>query len=123
VATLKVAGKTAYNHFARNYLNLEIMPDKCSQSGQRASLKFCHQPFGNMMATTPSRIALFIDGANLHSTARTLGFDVDYKRLHKEFQARGELLRAFYYTAVVEDQEFSSIRPWSTGSTTMASRS
>jgi uncharacterized LabA/DUF88 family protein len=63
------------------------------------------------MTASQSRIALFIDGANLYSTAKTIGFDIDYKRLLKEFQARGELLRAFYYTAVVEDQEFSSIRP------------
>jgi uncharacterized LabA/DUF88 family protein len=63
------------------------------------------------MTALPSRIALFIDGANLYATAKTLGFDVDYKRLLKEFHARGELLRAFYYTAVIEDQEFSSIRP------------
>jgi uncharacterized LabA/DUF88 family protein len=63
-----------------------------------------------MMSPTP-KIALFIDGANLYGTAKALGFDIDYKRLLKEFQARGELLRAFYYTAVIEDQEFSSIRP------------
>ena len=58
-----------------------------------------------------SRIALFIDGANFYSTAKTLGFDIDYKRLLNEFQSRGTLLRAFYYTAIIEDQEFSSIRP------------
>src|ERR1700756_3750435 len=63
------------------------------------------------MTAAQSRIALFIDGANLYSTAKTIGFDIDYKRLLKEFQGRGELLRAFYYTAIVEDQEFSSIRP------------
>src|SRR6478752_4014693 len=63
------------------------------------------------MSPASNKIALFIDGANLYSTAKTLGFDIDYKRLLKEFQSRGELLRAFYYTAVVEDQEFSSIRP------------
>src|ERR1700753_1100234 len=63
------------------------------------------------MTTSQSRIALFIDGANLYSTAKTIGFDIDYKRLLKEFQSRGELVRAFYYTAIVEDQEFSSIRP------------
>ncbi len=57
------------------------------------------------------RIALFIDGANLYATAKSLGFDIDYKRLLKEFQARGRLIRAFYYTALVEDQEYSSIRP------------
>jgi uncharacterized LabA/DUF88 family protein len=57
------------------------------------------------------KIALFIDGANLYATTRTLGFDIDYKMLLKEFQSRGNLLRAFYYTAMVEDQEYSSIRP------------
>jgi len=57
------------------------------------------------------RIALFIDGANLYATAKSLGFDIDYKRLLKEFQSRGKLIRAFYYTALVEDQEYSSIRP------------
>ena len=57
------------------------------------------------------RIALFIDGANLYATAKALGFDIDYKRLLKEFQSRGKLIRAFYYTALIEDQEYSSIRP------------
>ena len=57
------------------------------------------------------RIALFIDGANLYATTKTLGFDIDYKKLLKEFQSRGYLVRAFYYTALVEDQEYSSIRP------------
>ncbi|WP_430648917.1 NYN domain-containing protein [Bradyrhizobium hipponense] len=58
-----------------------------------------------------NRIALFVDGANLYATAKTLGFDIDYKRLLTEFQTRGTLLRAFYYTATIEDQEYSSIRP------------
>jgi uncharacterized LabA/DUF88 family protein len=57
------------------------------------------------------RIALFIDGANLYASAKSLGFDIDYKRLLREFQGRGRLIRAFYYTALVEDQEYSSIRP------------
>ena len=57
------------------------------------------------------RIALFIDGANLYATAKSLGFDIDYKRLLREFQSKGRLLRAFYYTALIEDQEYSSIRP------------
>ncbi len=61
--------------------------------------------------SSSDKIALFIDGANLYATAKALGFDVDYKRLLKEFQSRGTLLRAFYYTAIIEDQEYSSIRP------------
>jgi uncharacterized LabA/DUF88 family protein len=63
------------------------------------------------MMSVESKIALFIDGANVYATAKTLGFDIDYKRLLKEFQSRGTLLRAFYYTAIIEDQEYSSIRP------------
>src|SRR5712671_2363122 len=63
------------------------------------------------MSPSSNKIALFIDGANLYATAKTLGFDIDYKRLLKEFQGRGTLMRAFYYTAIIEDQEFSSIRP------------
>src|SRR5665213_907606 len=63
------------------------------------------------MSESSERIALFIDGANLHATAKALGFDIDYKRLLAEFQRRGGLVRAYYYTAVIEDQEFSSIRP------------
>jgi len=58
-----------------------------------------------------SKIALFIDGANLYATAKALGFDIDYRRLLKEFQSRGVVLRAYYYTAVIEDQEYTSIRP------------
>jgi uncharacterized LabA/DUF88 family protein len=57
-----------------------------------------------------SRIAIFIDGANLYSAAKALGFDIDFKRLLSEFQSRGTLLRAFYYTTVFQNSE-SSIRP------------
>ena len=62
-----------------------------------------------MPSASSSRIALFIDGANLHATARTLGFDIDYKRLLEEFSSRGAVLRAFYYSAM--DPELSSLRP------------
>ena len=57
------------------------------------------------------RLALFIDGANLYSAARSLGFDIDYRKLLKVFRERGRLVRAYYYTALVEDQEYSPIRP------------
>ena len=57
------------------------------------------------------RIALFIDGANLYATAKALAFDIDYKRLLGLFRTKGHLIRALYYTALAEDQEYSSIRP------------
>ena len=57
------------------------------------------------------RIGLFIDGSNLYAAARALGFDIDYKRLLELFSQKGQLIRAFYYTALIEDQEYSPIRP------------
>jgi len=57
------------------------------------------------------RLALFIDGSNLYSAARALGFDIDYKKLLTEFASRGKLVRAFYYTALMENEEYSPIRP------------
>ncbi|MBF0371946.1 MAG: NYN domain-containing protein [Alphaproteobacteria bacterium] len=60
---------------------------------------------------TQERLGLFIDGSNLYAAARALGFDIDYKRLLEHFAQMGHLVRAFYYTALVEDQEYSPIRP------------
>mgnify|MGYP002377880810 CR=1 FL=1 len=57
------------------------------------------------------RLALFIDGANLYSAGKALGFDIDYKLLRQEFMRRGKLLRAFYYTALLENDDYSPIRP------------
>lgn len=57
------------------------------------------------------RAALFIDGANLYSAARALQVDIDYRKLLAEFRKRSKLIRAYYYTAVVEDQDFSPVRP------------
>ncbi|MDB5587373.1 MAG: hypothetical protein JWP26_2343 [Devosia sp.] len=64
------------------------------------------------MAIDPrEKIVLFIDGANLYATSKAIGVDIDYRRLLAEFSAKAYLLRANYYTALVEDQEYSSIRP------------
>jgi uncharacterized LabA/DUF88 family protein len=57
------------------------------------------------------KIVLLIDGANLYATSRALGFDIDYKRMLKYFEKKGYLVRSYYYTALIEDQEYSSIRP------------
>ncbi len=65
-----------------------------------------------MMHFNPNeRIALFIDGPNLYSAAKSLGFDIDYKNLLELFRGKGHLVRAFYYTALADDQEYSPIRP------------
>ena len=57
------------------------------------------------------RIALFIDGANLYSASRGLGFSIDFKRLLDHFGAQGRLVRAYYYTALFDDVEYSPLRP------------
>ena len=57
------------------------------------------------------RLALFIDGSNLYAAAKSLGFDIDYKLLRSEFMRRGKMLRAFYYTALLDTEEYSPIRP------------
>lgn len=57
------------------------------------------------------RVALFIDGANLYSAAKTVGVEIDYRKLLEEFRKRGRLIRAYYYTALVENDDYSPIRP------------
>lgn len=57
------------------------------------------------------RLALFIDGSNLYAATKALDFDIDYKLLRQEFARRGKLLRALYYTALLENDDFSPIRP------------
>lgn len=64
-----------------------------------------------MIFYSQERIGLFIDGSNLYAAARALSFDIDYKRLLELFAEKGILVRAFYYTALIEDQEYSPIRP------------
>ena len=57
------------------------------------------------------RVALFIDGANLYSASRNLGFDVDYRNLLEYFKKKSRVLRAYYYSAVLETEEYSPLKP------------
>jgi uncharacterized LabA/DUF88 family protein len=57
------------------------------------------------------RVCLFIDGANLYSASRNLGFDVDYRSLLAFFRARSRLVRAYYYSAVLDTEEYSPLKP------------
>jgi uncharacterized LabA/DUF88 family protein len=57
------------------------------------------------------RVAVFIDGANLYQAARGIGFDIDYKRLLRAFSYDCRLIRAYYYTALLDSQEYSPVRP------------
>src|SRR5919205_2930398 len=63
------------------------------------------------MEPKTEKMALFIDGANLYATAKSLGFDIDYKRLLGFFRKRSRLVRAIYYTALMDEAEYSPIRP------------
>lgn len=69
----------------------------------------------NQIANIPfypeEKLALFIDGSNLYAAARALEFDIDYRLLLKWAADQGRLVRALYYTALIEDQEYSPIRP------------
>ena len=64
-----------------------------------------------MTVYSNERFAMFIDGANLYATAKALNFDIDYKRLLGLFQSKGHMVRALYYTALIDDQDYSPIRP------------
>lgn len=65
-----------------------------------------------MMNIHPNeKVALFMDGANLHAAVRTLGFEIDYQKLRDLFSKEGILIRAFYYTALLGEQEFTPLRP------------
>src|SRR5258706_993882 len=64
-----------------------------------------------MLFYPQERLGLIRDGSNLHAAQRSRGLDIDYKKLLDLFASKGHLVRAFYYTALVEDQEYSPIRP------------
>jgi uncharacterized LabA/DUF88 family protein len=57
------------------------------------------------------RCALFIDGANLYSASRNLGFDVDYRSLLEFFRSRTQIVRAYYYSALLDTEEYSPLKP------------
>lgn len=57
------------------------------------------------------RCALFIDGANLYSASRNLGFDVDYRSLLEFFRTRTQIVRAYYYSALLDSEEYSPLKP------------
>lgn len=63
------------------------------------------------MLNSNEKTVVFIDGANLYATARGLDFDIDYKKLLALFREKSNLVRAYYYTVLIEDQEYSPIRP------------
>lgn len=87
------------------YLFYGILCTAPTEATLRGNLK------GTLMFYKDERLALFIDGSNLYAAAKALGFDIDYKLLRQEFERRSKLLRAFYYTALLENDDYSPIRP------------
>ena len=57
------------------------------------------------------RVALFIDGANLYAASRNLGFDVDYRNLLQFFRGKSHVIRAYYYAALLDTEEYSPLKP------------
>jgi uncharacterized LabA/DUF88 family protein len=68
-------------------------------------------PFQELDIVTNSRTAIFIDGPNLYATAKSLGFEIDYKKLLTTYRRHGCLVRAFYYAPAFEDAEHRFLRP------------
>src|ERR1700739_403614 len=64
-----------------------------------------------MRFAAQERTALFIDGANLYAATRSLGFDIDYRKLLDYFGAELNLVRAYYYSALLETEEYSPLKP------------
>lgn len=57
------------------------------------------------------RVGLFVDGANLYHTTRALGFEIDFASMLDYFRGGTYLVRAFYYTALIETEDYSPLRP------------
>ncbi len=77
----------------------------------RMSLTICVERSATVHFLPNERVALFIDGANLYSASRNLGFDVDYRNLLEYFRKQANVIRAYYYSAVLETEEYSPLKP------------
>ena len=64
-----------------------------------------------MTLQSNERCALFIDGANLYAASRNLGFDIDYRSLLEFFRSRANVIRAYYYSALLDTEEYSPLKP------------
>jgi uncharacterized LabA/DUF88 family protein len=67
-----------------------------------------YSPFG---IDIDEKVTFFVEGANLHGLSKAINMQVDYAKLLKHFKNYSRFVRANYYTAMVEDAEYNSIRP------------
>ena len=54
---------------------------------------------------------VLIDGANMYAATKTLGFDIDFTAFYKGCEQSCNLLRIYYYTALVEDNDRILLKP------------
>ena len=57
------------------------------------------------------KTVVFIDGQSLFSTAKSLGFNIDFKKLLDELKTFGDLIRTKYYTLADDEDDDSPIIP------------
>ncbi|WP_188129507.1 NYN domain-containing protein [Rhizobium sp. RU20A] len=57
------------------------------------------------------KVIVFIDGAHFYFVAKSLDFEIDFQKVLAYFKSEAYLVRANYYTAIAEDQEFIGLRP------------
>ncbi len=61
------------------------------------------------------RLGLLVDGSNTHAAARSLNFDIDYKRLQEWARTKARLVASEYYTAIVPtdsaEDGYVSVKP------------
>ena len=57
------------------------------------------------------RVALFIDGPSLYHASKSCGFEVDYSALLRIVTNQANLVRAYYYTTIIEHEDYSPIKP------------
>lgn len=64
------------------------------------------------IATADDKTVVLIDGANIYATVKALGFDIDFSKLYSEITNGCNLLRIYYYTALVElDDDKIMLKP------------
>lgn len=56
------------------------------------------------------RFAVFIDSSSLWATAKSLGIELDFRKLLGHFRQNGRLVRAIYYTTIAGNQKVNSIQ-------------
>lgn len=61
------------------------------------------------MALLGKKTAIFIDGANLSSSASQIGMRIDFKKLLTFYEKNYDLIRAYYYTALSDNAAYKNI--------------